>query len=61
MGLMTPPQNNLLLRNTDGGQDPDKVVAPVKKKIIYMYTYNKEFQFTVKSSAVVVVTNRSRR
>jgi hypothetical protein len=30
--LTTPPQKNVLLRNHGGGQDPHRVVAPVKKK-----------------------------
>jgi hypothetical protein len=35
--LTTSPQKNFLLRNHGGGQDPHKVIAPVKeeeKKII---------------------------
>jgi hypothetical protein len=32
VGLTTPPRNNLLLRNHEGGQDPHRVVPPVKKK-----------------------------
>jgi hypothetical protein len=35
MGLMTPPQKHLLFRNHGGGsQDPCRVVAPVKKKML---------------------------
>jgi hypothetical protein len=32
MVLMTPPQKSLLLRNHGGGQDPKRVVEPVKKE-----------------------------
>jgi hypothetical protein len=33
VGLTIPPRKNLLLRNHGGGQDPHRVVAPVKKMI----------------------------
>jgi hypothetical protein len=35
MGLTTPPQKNLLLRNHYRSQDSDRVVAPVKRKFFY--------------------------
>jgi hypothetical protein len=33
MGLITPPQKNVLLQNHGRGKDPHRVVVPVKKKI----------------------------
>jgi hypothetical protein len=40
MGLMTPPVKNLLLGNHAGGQDPHKVVASAKKKIIIINKFH---------------------
>jgi hypothetical protein len=49
---MTPPRKSLLLKNHGGGQNPHRVIAPVKKKEILNQLHFMDFYFFINQNSV---------